>query len=249
VPEAKIAVEGLWVGEALEEPQVLSIKSFLANGHRYVLWAYNNFENIPSGTDVRDAREIIPQEIYDRWFGPGIPQQRHTKQTFANYFRYELKFKNGGWWVDLDCVCLKPLDFDENYVFSSIDAPRRQELVSYPCPIINGAFKSPPQAPYLQEILDEIRTEAQNGQYPSLFGIWGPVLMTKKVFKYQLEKYKTEMNVFCPHSFHIAEQLYTDPNLCIPDWAYMVHLYNYTGFPHGNYAKGSVYDRLRKKYL
>ena len=27
---------------------------------------------------------------------------------FANFFRYELLRKRGGWWVDLDTICLRP---------------------------------------------------------------------------------------------------------------------------------------------
>ena len=38
---------------------------------------------------------------------------------FSNYFRYKLLLERGGWWVDLDTVCLKPFDFDDEFVFSS----------------------------------------------------------------------------------------------------------------------------------
>ncbi len=91
----------------------LSIASFLANGHAYHLYVYDEVKRIPEGTVVRDADEILPSS--------SIFQYSQTKSYagFANFFRYKLLLEKGGWWVDSDIVCLKPFSFRAKYVFAS----------------------------------------------------------------------------------------------------------------------------------
>jgi glycosyl transferase-like sugar-binding protein len=241
------AIEGLWIGSRLGELQIISLRSFLEKGYSYVLWAYNDLENVPAGVEVRDARDIISYEVYARWFLEQ-PEKKHTKQTFANYFRYMLKYMHGGWWMDMDCVCVKPFNFESEYVLTGIEAVSRRELRDYPYNIINGVFKVPYKSLFLKDILDEISEDAQKGKYPD-FGVWGTVIFTKSVFRHGLQKFKTKHNVFCPHPFSLAQQLYTDASLDIPDWAYTVHFYNYVNAGSECAIKGSLYDRMRQRYF
>lgn len=55
-------VTSLWVGGELPMMSVLCIKSFLDHGHAFQLFTYRNYDNIPAGTLVRDARDILPEE-------------------------------------------------------------------------------------------------------------------------------------------------------------------------------------------
>ena len=55
-------VTSLWVGGELPLMSVLCIKSFLDHGHTFQLFTYRNYDNIPAGTLVRDARDILPEE-------------------------------------------------------------------------------------------------------------------------------------------------------------------------------------------
>ena len=36
--------------------------------------------------------------------------QKSNMSSFSNLFRYELLLKEGGWWFDSDCICLKNVD-------------------------------------------------------------------------------------------------------------------------------------------
>ena len=98
-----LPVMGLWIGDHLPASVRLSMVSFLAHGHQYRLYAYQKFDNIPSGVELRDANEILPKEhVYKiGWRG---------YSPFSDWFRWELLSREVGWWVDTDCVCLKPLD-------------------------------------------------------------------------------------------------------------------------------------------
>ena len=84
-----------------------------AHGHEYHLYTYGSVANIPPGTRLRDAREVLPESLIFRY-------TKHPSYAgFANYFRYRLLLDGGGWWVDIDAVCLRPFDFSEDYVFGS----------------------------------------------------------------------------------------------------------------------------------
>ncbi|HKB65528.1 MAG TPA: hypothetical protein VKC61_06695 [Pyrinomonadaceae bacterium] len=53
-------IQGLWIGRELSLMEQLSISSFLQNGHDYHLYVYEEVKNVPAGTVVRNANEILP---------------------------------------------------------------------------------------------------------------------------------------------------------------------------------------------
>lgn len=62
--------------------------------------------NVPSGVDVRDAREIVEDRVVlsreAAVFGKG------SYGAFSDYFRYQRWYQRGGWWSDLDVVAVQP---------------------------------------------------------------------------------------------------------------------------------------------
>ena len=106
-------IQGLWIGDHLSTMEQLSIASFLDHGHEYHLYVYQPVSNVPTGTSVKDAYEILPESMIFQY-------RKHPSYAgFANFFRYKLLLDVGGWWVDTDTVCLRPFDFASDYVFSS----------------------------------------------------------------------------------------------------------------------------------
>src|SRR5215216_3083614 len=106
-------IQGLWIGPELSVMEQLSASSFLRNGHEYHLYVYDEMRNVPEGTVVKAASEILPSS--------SIFQYKHQASYagFANFFRYKLLLERGGWWADTDIVCLRPFDFAAPYVFAS----------------------------------------------------------------------------------------------------------------------------------
>ena len=108
-PDNKI-INGLWIspnGKPLSNLERLCIHSFCANGHDFRLWTYGNLQGVPENTapgkvEVRDGNEIVPED--------GIFSVHGSLSTFSDYFRWELMRKHGGWWADVDVVCLQPLN-------------------------------------------------------------------------------------------------------------------------------------------
>ena len=79
----------------------LCIRSWLAHGVEFRLFTYRNYDNIPTGTLVQDASLIIPQEqIFRHKSGSWAP--------FIDWFRNTWLRQAGGFWTDLDMICLTP---------------------------------------------------------------------------------------------------------------------------------------------
>ena len=96
-------IQSLWIGGSLSKIEQLCINSFLKNNHEFHLYTYGEVQNIPEGTTVKDANEIInSSEIFTYNGG--------SYAGFADWFRWELLYKKGGFWVDTDVICIKPID-------------------------------------------------------------------------------------------------------------------------------------------
>ncbi|EGG1139979.1 hypothetical protein IDD79_000729, partial [Campylobacter jejuni] len=116
--------------------ELLSIKSFIDNGYKFILYTYNLDDKIFKKLDelfddfeLKDANEIVSFKNYfrdDR--GSGVA-------AFSDYFRYNLlylkKKKGGGVWVDLDMICLNYIDLNEEYIFTQeVDEDNKKSRIT-----------------------------------------------------------------------------------------------------------------------
>src|SRR4051812_18573774 len=123
-------VQGLWIGPELSLMEQLSITSFLRNGHEYHLYVYDEVKNIPVGTAIMEADNILPPSRIFQY------KDRPSYAGFANLFRYKLLLERGGWWADVDTICLRPFNFSSPFVFAS-EIKHGLEIVN------NGVIKVP----------------------------------------------------------------------------------------------------------
>ena len=235
---ANKVIQGLWVGPELSTMERLSIASFLAHKHEYHLYVYDEVGNVPEGAVLRDAAEILPSSMIFRY------RDRDSVSGFSNFFRYKLLLEKGGWWVDADLVCIKPFNFDSEYVFSSESVNGRD--------VINcGAIKVPAGSDLMAYSWDVCR----NKQIDKLeWGEVGPRLMRDAVTRYGLERFVQPCQTFCPISWGEWKQILADD----AQWDFTdscaVHLWNEMWRREGldknaYYAEGCVYEELKKRYL
>lgn len=120
IQESNLIVNGLWIGKQLSNLELLTLNSFVKHGHKFNLWVYDEIETpLPAGVIVKDANEIIPHTSVFK-YKYDDPVLNHGKGSYAGFsdlFRYKLLYERGGWWVDMDVTCLKPLVIDEPYFF------------------------------------------------------------------------------------------------------------------------------------
>lgn len=113
--EENRVINGLWIGKRLSLMEQLTLRSFVAQGHRFVLWTYDDLETaLPAGVERRDAREILPAESVFHYRGGPFPG---SCAGFSDMFRYAILAERGGWWVDMDVTCLRSFDFTARNVF------------------------------------------------------------------------------------------------------------------------------------
>ncbi|HEV7475029.1 MAG TPA: glycosyltransferase [Pyrinomonadaceae bacterium] len=233
-------VQGLWIGPALSAMEQLSIASFLQHGHQYHLYVYEDVKNIPAGTVVRDAGEILPASSIFQY--PRSP----SYAGFANFFRYKLLLDRGGWWVDTDTICLRTFDFADEYVFSSQTNERRSESAN--C----GIIKAPPGSEAMAYAFKVCQTK---DPARLVWGETGPRLMAKLVRKFSLEQYLKTHHVFCPVAYQEwRDVLRPGVGKLLDDRTYAIHLWNEMWRAAGQdknaqYHPSCLYETLKRTYL
>jgi mannosyltransferase OCH1-like enzyme len=232
-------IQGLWIGPELSVMERLSICSFLRNGHEYHLYAYDHLANVPAGTVVRDANEILPRSR--------IFQYKHQASYagFSNCFRYKLLQERGGWWADTDIVCVRPFDFPDDYVLASEICDGREMLTS-------GIIKAPAGSEamaYASNICQSKDPERL------IWGETGPKLVAEVVEKYSLHAYVKSYRVFCPLSYEQwREFLKPETDESLFESSYAVHFWNEMWRSAGqnknaSYDPSCLYEQLKRKYL
>ena len=103
-------IQALWIGDKLTKLEQLCIASFLHHAHPFHLYTYGNVRGVPKSTQLKDANKIIPESKIFAYYGGSYA-------GFADWFRWELLFQKGNFWVDMDIICLRPFLFDEDIVF------------------------------------------------------------------------------------------------------------------------------------
>ena len=223
----------------------LSISSFLKNGHPFHLYAYQPIEDVPDGTVVLDANEILPSSRV--WKNTGYD----TYAGFSDVFRYRLLFEKGGWWVDTDTVCLKPFQFDEPFVFASvmIPAPPNDDYV----PAISaGVFKTPPASAIMQSacaVCDAVEPSEV------VWGQIGPQLLRRLVPEFLLQGYVHPPEVFLPIPWKEWDLMLKQEI----SWEFgpetvAVHLFNEMWRRAGankykTWDAGCLFEQLKRRYL
>lgn len=238
-------IQSLWVGE-LTDMERLCIKSFLANGHEFHLYAYETLKDVPEGTTLRNAADILPKSR--------IKDFQHMQQ-FADYFRYILLRDNGGWWVDMDTVCLRPFDFDAEYVFAR--APGGATVVVY-----NGFIKVPANSGIMTHCAEAVGRMAQYSLDVASFQALGPNLLTNALYMHGLTNFVLPGDTFDPVHWYNAGKI-VDPSA---QWdlskSYSVHLFHavWNNGPQAHvhqvkmntdteYPDACLYEKLKRRYM
>ena len=229
-------IQSLWIGRQLSALERLSISSFLANGHAYHLYVYEEVLNVPQGTVLKAADEILPESMIFRY------KKYPSHAGFSNFFRYKLLLQKGGWWVDTDVVCLKPFAFEDPYVFAS-------ERVDERAVPTTAVIKAPPGS----EIMAFNWHLCRACPDPSdvVWGEHGPKLMAKAIAKFGLQASMKKADVFCPLAYNEWENLLLPGDLAaFGAQTSGIHLWNEMWRRGGrdkdaSYPPGYLYERLK----
>ena len=252
-------VRSLWIGGPLTNLERLCINSFIKNGHEFHLYVYDNVEGIPLGAVVKDGNEIINEREI---FTYRDPQHNGSFSAFSNWFRYRMLYELGGYWVDMDMVCLKPFDFEDEYVFSSETCYGRDDLKDG-VHTTSSLIKVPKYSKIMEYCWDRTQEIGKNVRWGQI----GPKLLKESVDKFGLQDYVKSPNTFCPmhhgetniimnkewsndYGKNIAWQRPFD----LESECYGIHLWNEYWRnnnidKNGEYHQDTLYEQLKRRYL
>jgi mannosyltransferase OCH1-like enzyme len=216
-----------------------AIASFLRHGHIFHLYVYQRPTGIPEGTIVRDANEILPAARIFKY------RKYDSYSGFSNFFRYKLLLERGGWWVDMDMMCLRPFRFSSEYVFAS-------EIDTGVAKVTSCAMRAPPGSEifkYAWQVCETFDPRQLK------WGQSGPHLMSRCVEKYALQQFVQPPQVFCPINYIDWESV-LNPTVQhrFGEQTYAVHLWNEywrraKRDKNAAYHRESLYEILKGSYM
>jgi len=222
----------------------VAIQSFLAHGHSYHLYCYEDVAGLPDGIIIKDGNAILPE---DRIFTYGEGFAKGSPAAFSNMFRYKLLFDNGGWWVDTDVVCLRTFALPDTRLWAAERADPPRELI-----VSTSVIK----APRGDELMAWAWRACDKKDTNTLrFGDVGPRLLQAGVTALGLEGFMRPHTFFSPIPYYDWAKL-LDPSheFVLGSEVYGVHLWSQMWSAH-NVDKNAVfpadcfYERLKRRFL
>lgn len=231
-------MQAFWHGRVTAMER-LSAASFLAHGHSVHVYTYGRLEGFPSEVEIHDAAEVIPRS---RWRRPVFRDSYGSFSNFSDAFRYSLLRERGGWWMDLDMVCLKPLAFEEEYVL----ATEPDDTVA------TCIMRLPAGSDVAAFMIDRIRALGKDSR---TWGTTGPRLFAEAVETCRLRRFMLDPSVLLPVDWPDWE-MFLDP---AREWNFApetraLHLWNSLWAKAGRdrdgvYPPACLYETLKRRYL
>lgn len=146
------------------------MQSFLDHGHEFHLYTYADIGGIPAGAVVKDAESILP-------YAEATSGTQQDWSGLSDYFRYALLYKLGGWWVDMDTVCLRAFDFTEQEILI-------ESADGYP-KFTTWLLRFPPKHLLMETMLDICRRNVKVKKIGRTY-LGGPPVLTEQIHKLKL---------------------------------------------------------------
>lgn len=193
-----------WYGDRLPELHQMCISSFLEQGHRVDLYSYeSSLEGLPVGVTLKDANDILSSDKVFRGKGGSYA-------LFADQFRYELLHRLGGWWSDCDVYCIRPFNFDAEYVFG-FESPGR---------INNAVIKVPSGGPLTRQLVEKANQLAEHRDWNRTIPLFHDTVVNQC-----LDSEAVPSQVFYPIPFADWKTIFRPGDLTLSSDCYAIHLW------------------------
>ena len=236
-------IQSFWSGK-LTPMELLCMQSFIQNGHEFHLYTYGDVTGIPSNVVVKDANEILPRATLLKF---------RAIQQASDLFRVAMLLKNGGWYVDMDVVCLRPFDFAGEYVFGQV-ADGGGVTVQ------NNIMRAPKGSPLMQHWYTSIMQIPEADLSGLAFQGIGPDFVSRAVEKFNLQRFVKPWQTFDPVGWKRMDDI-VNPNAT---WdlgsSHAVHLFHaawnnsqeknihhMSATTEGVYSAGCLYEQLKRR--
>lgn len=225
-------MNSLWVGSELSELELLTICSFIENGHEFHLWLYDMIDNVPDTVRIKNANEIIPENKVFRYPRDSkIDWGQGSYAGFSDIFRYKLLYEVGGWWVDMDMTCLKSFDFEGDYFFRD----------HWKLDVVGNAMKCPKGSEIMKNCYEQAVHEIDEFNES-----WHkPIeILNDHIKRLDLMRHRKKGLFNSDHAFKLKK--YFNRQASIPDKWYGIHWINSAG--KLSYKENSTFHKLLIKH-
>jgi hypothetical protein len=173
----------------------LCLASFLHHSYAVHLYTYGEVAGVPEGVVKIPGDEILPRERL--FLAPGVQAQSFA--AFSDLFRYELLVQRGGWWFDMDFVCLRHDPPPDRLRFASTWEGEYGECA-------NGcAMWCLPNDPHMIALRDRCEDRLNAGE--ASFGSIGPSLVQGYIEESGLGALVSPFWEFCPWPWRMVYRL------------------------------------------
>ena len=225
----KKTVSSFWHGRELHHIELNTIKSYLKKNYNFKLYIYDDYEHrysIPNGVEICDASTILDKsELYT---------VGDTVCSFSDLWRYNLIYKTGETWSDMDMMLINDIPDDEIIISSEYTnqagALKCKELFRANI----GLMRFPKGSAFLKELIELCLKKKATHNISHM------ITFRKLVVKHGYEYDVSAPYSFCPvgwqHGVHLFKTHYDDlkikfgvePPLIadILNNSYCVHLWN-----------------------
>jgi hypothetical protein len=211
-------IHSLWIGPRLSCVELVSLCSWVAQGHTVTLWCYEPIEGVPNGVHVADAAKILPK----------IEITRHRKtgsvSLFSNRFRYHLLQREPAIWADTDVVLLQPLKHSSPYLFgwetsTSIcsavmglpsTSPVLQELIQ----LIESCVPVPRWWPVKKKVYQRVAALVGRHRRPEdlAWGTFGSAALTHTLLRWRVASFALPIEAFYPINWTEVALFFSTPD-------------------------------------
>lgn len=226
--------------------ELLSIKSFIDNGYKFILYTYNiddkffkKLDELFDDFELKDANEIVP-------FGNYFSDNRGAGvAAFSDYFRFNLLYLRGGVWADLDMICLNYIDLNEKYIFTQeVDEDNKKSRIT------TSFLKFPKNSDFGKSLIQEAE-KIINKRKQIPWGIIGPWFLADHVKKCGLENFAWDYKRTCQISWCNVKN-FLDNNTLIDTSQPFLHLFSemwrLNNMEKNTFHPMGVYGQLLKKH-
>lgn len=219
-----------WIRGGLKLDNLLTIRSFRAMGHNPIIYSYK--PDITTECEVRDANEIMGE---NEGF---LYKNLHPNMELGGWgdkLRARMLYTLGGWHSDLDITCLKPLDFDSEWVFRPHDVG-----------LVPNLIKVPKQSKFAEYYIENTnKLNADNKDWEGSFSF-----LINYVKENNLEQYIQDEKLFGKDNWNFWKYMIFEPNSEPNPERMAIHWTSSTGREHNwtNYVKDSYFEKLLKQY-
>jgi hypothetical protein len=238
-------VQSLWTEPRLSVMEQLSIRSFLHHGHPFHLYTCGRVEGVPARTVIHSIDEILsPSEAVECDFDGRRAEGNDGRRGAAamDAVRYKLLVARGGWWSDLDCVCVRPLAFRDDHVLGHTREPDGRRRVA------TALIKAPAGSPLMKYCWERSR----HAEHSAVS--WrdvGPRVVGEALERMPVPVRILEPAAFCPIDYWQVWQLIRERQM--PERCHAIRLWRSRWLqerldPDAVYDLESLYEQLKRRF-